>query len=382
MSTWSGTAARLTDSFIARYPVSDLLTIRLPLLVLLALPLFAPSLLPTSRLLSLAILCAIYVIVANGLHVIFSHTGQLSLAHSTLWGVGAYATALLIVHWDWPTEAILPAAALGAGVVAVGIGILAFRTAGFSFAIITFALAELLLIVANNWDSLTEGSVGISIPVAENSVFIRHSIGPFEFNSGELLNNFYYVALAFAYLSILCVWLIRQSSWGRTFVTIRENEQLARSLGVNVYFYKLVALGISGLFAGVAGVFFVYHFQHVDPGPLSKFTPFFTIQFLLMILIGGRFSSFGPAIGAVIVVFMPELINAVFGDVLSFTRIQIIFGFGLVLGVLFSPNGVAGQAQERYRMIGEWYLRLRGGGAGPPTDGGGHGTAPNPGAGD
>ena len=339
---------------MTRYPLSDLLTIRLPLALLLALPLLAPTLLPSSRLLSLAILAAIYVIVANGLHVIFSHTGQLSLAHTAVWGVGAYTAALLTVHWDWPTEAILPVAGLCAALAAVAIGIPAFRTAGFSFAIMTFAFAELMLLVANNWTDLTGGSLGITIPVA------RHSIALVEFDNFDLLNSFYYMTLAFAYLSLVAVWLIRQSFLGRTFVAIRENEQLARSLGINVYLYKLTALAISGFFAGIAGVFLVYRQQHVDPGPLSQFTAFFTIQFLLMILIGGRFSSLGPAIGAVVVVFGPELINSAFGDVLSTTRIQIIFGLMLILGVLLSPNGMAGQAQLRYRVLAGMFRRYRG----------------------
>ncbi len=349
MAGWAGSVGRRAE----RIDLGDLLTIRLPLLLLLALPILAPTLLPTSRLLSLAILATIYVMVANGLHVIFSHTGQLSLAHTTLWGVGAYVAALLIVHWDWPVEAVLPAAGLGAAIAALAIGLPAFRTAGFSFAIMTFAFAEIMRLVANNWTTVTQGSIGITIPVQ------THTIGPFQFDNFNLLNNFYYIALAFAYLSIVAVWLIRRSSLGRTFITIRENERLARSLGINVYLYKLAALALSGFFAGVAGAFLVYHQQHIEPGPLSSFSAFFTIQFLLMILIGGRFSSLGPAIGAVVVVFSPELINAVFGDVLSFSRIQIIFGLGLVIGVLFSPNGIAGQTQQRYQALAGWYQRYR-----------------------
>lgn len=342
---------RLTDTVTRQYPLADLLSIRLPLLILLALPILAPTLLPSSRFLSLAVTAAIYVMVANGLHVIFSYTGQLSLAQTTLWGLGAYAAALLTVHYDWPTAALIPAAGIVAALGAVAIGIPAFRTAGFSFAIITFAFAEIMRLVGNNWWSLTKGSVGITVMTPPDS------IGPIQFDTFYNLTNFYYLILAFAYLSLVGIWLIRQSSLGRTFITIRENEVLAKSLGINVYLCKLIAFAISGFYAGVAGVFIMYHQQHIDPGPLSPFSAFFTIQFLLMILIGGRFSMLGPAIGAVVAVFGPEIINAIFGDVLNFTRIQIVFGAGLVLAVLFAPNGIAGQAKERFRTLSNMLRR-------------------------
>jgi branched-chain amino acid transport system permease protein len=342
------TTANLRLTGITRqYPLEDLLTVRLPLLVLLALPLFAPQLFPTSRLLSLAITCAIYVIVANGLHIVFSYSGQLSLAQTTLWGLGAYASALLTIHYGLPTIVLIPAAGLIGAAGAVAIGIPAFRTAGFSFAIITFAFAEIMRLVANNWSALTRGSSGLSLKIFD----APDAIGPIKFDTFNHLSNFYYLTLAFAYLSLLGVFLIRRSSLGRSFIAIRENEALAKSLGINVYFHKLAAFAISGFYAGVAGVFFVYHTKHVEPGPLSAFSAFFTIQFLLMILIGGRFSALGPVIGAVVAVFGPEVINSIFGDVLNYNRIQMIFGTTLALSVLTAPNGIAGQAAVGHRTF-------------------------------
>jgi branched-chain amino acid transport system permease protein len=344
----------LTNTVTRQYPLADLLSIRLPLLILLALPILAPMLLPSSRFLSLAVTAAIYVIVANGLHVVFSYAGQLSLAQTTLWGLGAYTAALLTIHFGWPTAVLIPAAGICAALGAVAIGIPAFRTAGFSFAIITFAFAEIMRLVGNNWWSLTKGSIGLTVLTPPDS------IGPVQFDTFDHLPNFYHLTLAFAYLSLLGILLIRQSSLGRTFITIRENEVLAKSVGINVYLHKLIAFAISGFYAGVAGVLFMYHQKHIDPGPLSPFSAFFTIQFLLMILIGGRFSMLGPAIGAIMVVFAPEIVNAVFGDVLDFTRIQIVFGAGLVLAVLFAPNGIAGQARERYHGLSNMLRRVQG----------------------
>jgi branched-chain amino acid transport system permease protein len=288
---------------------------------------------------------AIYVIVANGLHVIFSYNGQLSLAHTSLWGLGAYTTALLIEHTGVPTVVLLPTAGACAALGAVAIGLPAFRTGGFSFAIITFAFAEIMRLVANNWTAVTKGSLGITVFNAPSS------IGSIKFDTFNHLTNFYYLVLAFAYLSILGVWAIRQSRLGKTFIAIRENESLARSLGINVYFYKLTAFAISGFFAGVAGVFFVYHQKHIEPGPLSPFGAFYTIQFLLMILIGGRLSALGPTIGALVVVFGPELVNVVVGGRLTFERSQILFGGLLALSVLTAPTGIAGQTRHGYRTF-------------------------------
>ena len=344
-------------TLFGRYPPGDILTIRLPLAILLALPLFAPMLLPTASLLSLAITAAIFLIVANGLHVIFGYAGQLSLAHTTLWGLGAYTAALLTIHYGWPTAALIPAAGFVGAVGAVAIGIPAFRTAGFSFAIMTFAFAEIMLLVGKNWTSLTNGTTGLTV------LSPASSIGSIQFDKFDHLTNFYYLTLAFAYLSLVGIFLIRQSSLGRTLIAIRENESLARSVGINVYLYKLIAFAISGFFAGVAGVFFMYHFRHIEPGQMSPFGAFLTIQFLLMILIGGRFSMLGPTIGAVIAVFAPKVINALLGftplDDLSPARIQIIFGSALVLTVLFSPNGVVGQSKARYGAVAAALQKFR-----------------------
>jgi len=168
------------------------------------------------------------------------------------------------------------------------------------------------------------------------------------FNQEE---NFYYLTLAFAYLSLVALWLIRQSRLGKTFIAIRENEALAQSLGINVYLHKLLAFAISGFFAGVAGALFVYHQKHIEPGPISPFGAFYSIQFLLMILIGGRSSMLGPVIGAIVVVFGPELINRVFSDVLTPSRSQILFGSTLALSVLTAPNGIAGQTRDGYNTF-------------------------------
>jgi len=333
--------AQMRHSFFERYPPSDLLAVRLPITLVLFVPLLAPTLLPSTRLLSLAVTCCIWVMVANGLHIIFSYTGQLSLAHTALWGVGAYAGALLLTHYGLPTPVLLVAAGSAGAIGAVLIGMPAFRTAGFSFAIITFAFAEIMLLVANNWTDLTGGSAGITISLSDAPT----ALGPIEFDTFNHLDNFYYLTLGFAYLSIAGVWLIRQSFLGRNFIAIRENETLAKSAGINVYLYKLLAFGLSGFFAGVAGVFLLYHQGHIGPDRLSSFNALFSIQILLMILIGGRFSMLGPAIGAVIVRFGPEVVNYFLGDILTGSRTQIVFGCLLMLSVLTAPAGVAGQTK-------------------------------------
>jgi branched-chain amino acid transport system permease protein len=345
---------KLTNGRTGQIPWADLLAVRLPLALLLALPLLAPQLLPNSRLLSLAVTAAIYVVVANGLHIIFSYTGQLSLAHTALWGLGAYTGALILENYGWTTWQLLPVAGLMAAAAAVAIGIPAFRTAGFSFAIVTFAFAEIMRLIALNWSSLTHGSTGVSInePVTP--------IGSIEFDTIGHLENFYYLVLAFAYVSIIGVFFIRQSNLGRTFIAIRENEALAKSVGINIYLNKLISFALSGLFAGVAGVLIMYQRQHIEAGPLSDFSAFFTIQFLLAILVGGRDSMLGPALGCVVIVFGPELVNAIFGDVMTHTRIQILFGCTLALSVITAPNGIAGQAKQRYHQIGLLLRRSQG----------------------
>jgi branched-chain amino acid transport system permease protein len=355
--------ARFRQSFPGQYSVSDVLAVRLPILLLLAVPILAPTLFPTSRLVSLAVTATIFVIVANGLHIVFSYNGQLSLAHTTLWGLGAYTAGLLLIHYDLPFVLLLPAAGLMAALGAVLIGIPAFRTGGFSFAIVTFAAAEILLLVGKDWTSLTNGGRGLTIDLFTAPT----AIGPVKFDTFNHLANFYYLTLGFAYLSVAGVWAVRNSRLGRTFIAIKENEQLARSVGINVYFYKLLAFAIGGFYAGVAGVLFLYHQKHLDPGPLSPFNALNSIQFLLMILIGGRSSVLGPVIGAIVVVFGPEMVNRIFGTVLTPTRSQIVFGSTLALSVLTAPNGIAGQTRDGFNTFVAVLRRSRGRGRSWPV---------------
>jgi len=295
---------------------------RIGAIVMLALPVLLPLALGTSRLQAVAVLGAITALFAYSLNVVFHYGGLLSVAHGGLWGVGAYTMALTVKHWDlalWP--ALLLAAALGA-VVAVLIGIPSFRTAGIYFLVLTFAFGEFLRFLLQEWRSLTGGPNGLVV-VAEDP-----SLLGFTFDS---LTRLYFLMLAFAYLGLLCNFLVGRSRLGRRLLAIREDETLARASGVPTFRTKLTAFAISGALAGIAGALFQVHQRGLTP---TLFDPFLVLSVVLAIILGGTGSLYGPLIGAFTLTFLPELLG------LSPEDSRLAYGALLVVFVLVLPGGI------------------------------------------
>ena len=202
-----------------------------------------------ARVLSLANYAAIYAVVAYGLAILMRFAGLASVVHGALWGVGAYTAAILADRFGWGFWSSLPFAAIVPAIVAVLVGLPSLRTSGLAFIIVTLSLCEFLVLVGTNWEGLTNGPQGMTIFDPPGP------LGPVVFTSPVAR---YYLALGFLYATVALVWLISRSAFGRRLIAIRDNELLARSLGLNTFIYKLAIFTASAAVVGVAVSFIAF----------------------------------------------------------------------------------------------------------------------------
>ena len=298
-------------------------------------------------------LWAVTTIAAIGLNLTLGYAGQVSLAQGAFVGIGAYAAALLTTK-GWP----LGSAYLVAGVSCFGIGWLlgypALRVQHHYLAFVTLAFATLAYLVMRNEEWITGGIYGIS-NVPRPSLFGYALRTP---------RDFYYFCLANLALVSLATWWLIRSPWGRAFVALRENPVRALSLGVDTRRYTLMAFALGAGLGGISGVLYAPLVQYIDPTP---FALLLSLNLLLMVVVGGSGYFFGPFLGAVIAVLLPEWLQAadnmyfIFGPlsdaaktvlppgVLKYVAKHYLVAYASFVMVLlvFSPSGILGFFDRR-----------------------------------
>jgi branched-chain amino acid transport system permease protein len=265
-------------------------------------------------------LWAVYSIAAIGLNLTLGYAGQVSMAQAAFVGIGAYTTAVLGAHGVPFAALVLLSAALGT-IVGWGLGYPALRVQHHYLAFVTLAFGTLVWLVSRNEDWLTGGIGGISnIP------------RPAPFQSAGAYN-----ALCMAALAVVAagVWWLLRSPWGRAFTALRENPIRAASLGIDVRLYTLSAFAIGAGLGGVAGAFYAPLVQYIEPSPFSLT---FSLNLLLMVIVGGSGTFLGPLVGALVAVLLPEW--------LRFLQDYYLILYALLVMVLlvFCPSGLLGLA--------------------------------------
>jgi branched-chain amino acid transport system permease protein len=267
-------------------------------------------------------------------NVLAGFGGQFSFGHAVFFGTGAYAAAVLQAKLGWNAWATLPAAlALGA-LVGTFIGALSFRYGlrGSYFALVTLAFAEVFRILANNVD-FTGAGVGIMVKLragAENFQFATKA-------------GYLYAVLAFALAALLVCWWLRNSRYGAWLQAVRDNEDSAKALGVNVFRVKLAAIALSGALMAAGGVFYAQYFQYIDPG--LAYGPGVSIEALLGPIVGGLGTLWGPVLGAVLLQILGEGTRGLFENAPGLSLV--VYGALLVLTVTFMPSGILGALRRR-----------------------------------
>ena len=271
-------------------------------------------------------LWAVTTIAAIGLNLTLGYAGQVSLAQGAFVGIGAYVAALLTTK-GWPLGAAYPIAGISCFGVGWLLGYPALRVQHHYLAFVTLAFATLAYLVMRNEEWLTGGIYGIS-NVPRPSVFGYALVKP---------RDFYYFCLANLALVSLAAWWLIRSPWGRAFVALRENPMRALSLGVDTRRYTLIAFALGAGLGGISGVLYAPLVQYIDPTPFSLIL---SLNLLLMVVVGGSGYFFGPFLGAVIAVLLPEWVR--------FAESYYLLGYAFLVMVLlaFSPSGLIGLAQR------------------------------------
>jgi branched-chain amino acid transport system permease protein len=269
------------------------------------------------------ILVMMNIILASSLRLI-SLSGQLSLAHGGMATLGAYASTLLVMKLGFSSWAALLCAGVFTALIAALAGIPFVRLKGIYFSIVTIFFSEMVVLIAQQWDSLTGGSGGIyNIPRPDKLPF-------FNFN---VKVDFYYLALFLMVLSLIILYAVERSRVGLTFRGIRQTDSLAESVGINTAGYKILAFAIGCFFAGVVGAF---HSQYISAISPDAFGFLFTIYILVYMTVGGAESFIGPIIGAFALTILPEVARPLK------QYVPFIYAAVLIAVIFFMPDGLAG----------------------------------------
>lgn len=281
-------------------------------------------------LLHLLILIEIYLMLALSLNLMVGYTGLLTLAHAAFYGIGAYATTLLMIHGGFGFVPALVFAVCIAVVLSLLISIAAWRFRGDYFVLATLAFQVIVFSILNNWIDVTQGSFGIpDIP--------RPSILGMRFDS---LTSLATLGLILAISITAFLALAYRSPFGRTLQAIRDDEIAATSLGKDLMSFKIRSVALASGCAAVAGAFYATYVTFIDP---TSFTTEASVLLLSMVVIGGTGNLRGPIVGATFLVLIPELLRFfAVPDSLAANLRMIIYGLLLIVIMRFRPQGIAG----------------------------------------
>ena len=273
----------------------------------------------------LAILFLLWVTLGTSWNLLGGYAGQISFGHAAFFGMGAYTSSLLFTKMGFPPWPGMLLGGVAGILLALPMGYICFRLRGPFFALSMLALSEFLRLVALNWRDLTEGAVGILLP---------------PFFIGKL--PYYYIAFALAAAAMLATRLLVNSKVGFYLVAIREDQDAAEALGIDTTWYKLVALMASAFFTAMAGSYYANYMAYIDP-PIVFSIVDLSIAMILVAVLGGMGTLWGPVVGALLIVALSEAFRAYFA-----AAHLIVYGVLIIVAILFMPEGVVGSLAARW----------------------------------
>ena len=292
----------------------------------------------------------IFIIAAVSLNLLLGYTGQLSLGHVAFFGIGAYTSALLSLGFDLDIGLGSPVvvdpkpvwvAFLGGIVVAALcgwlIGRLAFRVRGAYFVIVTVSFAQVIRMVALNWVDLTEGPMALN-NIPPFSIWLPGTGTVPLYGKAQT----YWLVLAVGVVCWCLVALVVRSRIGRALIALRENESLARSVGIGVTHYLVIATVLAAAIAGAAGGLYAHYVRIVDP---DVFLFIYTVSMVIMVVTGGKGTLAGPVVGGVIFGLLPEVLREVARPEVQW----IVYGVAMIAVVMFLPKGIVPAVSRLFR---------------------------------
>jgi branched-chain amino acid transport system permease protein len=278
-----------------------------------------------------AVLAAIYGILAISMDMVAGQAGLLSIVHAGFFGIGAYASAFLTLHTGCDFAVGVIAGACIAVAVSFIFSLPTLRLNDDYFVIGTFAFQMILFSVLNNWTSVTRGSLGI-----------RGIPSPTIFGCKiDTSTEFLILACCCLLFVLFAVYRITSSPFGRVLHAIREDEVFAKAHGKNTLYFKVTAFAVSAALAAMAGSLYAHYITYIDP---TTFTMMDSILILSMVIIGGAGSLWGPLVGAVVLIALPEALRFIgLSSAVTANMRQIIYGCLLVIMMMFRPRGLVGK---------------------------------------
>ena len=304
--------------------------IMVPLAIILVIvACLLPHMVKSSYVVRIATLTLMYTMIALSLNLLTGFMGVMSLGHAAFWGIGAYTGAILSTRYGFGMGECMLAAVVICGLFGLLLGSPVMKLKGYFMTIVTLGFCEIVRLVELNWTELTRGSLGI------NNIPYPNLFG-FVFKSAQAK---YYLILAMTVITVLIIYSIVNSRVGRAIVSIREDDLAASSIGVNVVKYKLMVFIISGILAGVAGVYYSHYMRYIDT---SLFTTSMSINFLVMAIFGGLGNIPGTIVGTLVLTILPESMRF-----LSEYR-NLFYGIVIVVLMMIRPSGIWGDVNFKY----------------------------------
>ncbi|WP_277182969.1 branched-chain amino acid ABC transporter ATP-binding protein/permease [Caballeronia sp. BR00000012568055] len=260
----------------------------------------------------------IYAILLFGLDIVVGYTGQVSLGHAGLFGVGAYTAGVLFIKLGMPFYVTAPLAILITAGFGAILALPALRVSGPYLAMVTLAFGTIIQILINEMDFLTNGPMGLKIP---KPMFAGHRLDE---------TQYYWLVAAMLVVSLIVVHRVLKSHLGRAFEALRDSPIASDCMGVSVYRHKVYAFVISAGFAGLAGCLYSYSEQYISP---NTYNFELTILFLLAIIMGGRKTRTGAIIGSTVIVLLPKLLDDISNFRVVATALAVLVIVGAVLAL-------------------------------------------------
>ena len=317
---------------------------RISMCVFLLLLFFATPFLVSSYMLYVINTIGIAAIAAIGLNILVGYTGQISLGHGAFFGVGAYAAAVLATRFGVGFYLAIPAAGVLTALVGMIFGIPSGRLKGLYLTIATLAGQFIIEYVLVHWDSVTQGTMGITLP--SPTILQWEVVGDRPF--------FFMIFVSLVAMTWFAVNIMR-SKYGRAFIAIRDNDRAAEGMGIPIFKYKLLSFAISSFYAGFAGALWAYYMVSVTAEP---FNLGLSVEYIAMVIIGGMGNIPGAIFGATFITLLNELLRYITGLLMNLGFItssglnmaplrEFVFGLAIVLFILFEPRGIA----ELWRIV-------------------------------
>ncbi|HET7910689.1 MAG TPA: branched-chain amino acid ABC transporter permease [Pseudolabrys sp.] len=270
----------------------------------------------------------IYAIATMGLNIVLGFTGGLSFGQAAYFGLGAYGAGMTLKYLAPSTPLAILVGTLAGGIAATLLGPLVMRRRGIYFAMVTIAIGQLFYFVMVRWNTVTGGEDGLA-GFGRQDIHLGSLVIPIA-SSGTA---FYYLILVCFTIAVALMWMLLQSPLGHTWVAIRENRRRMEFLGIKVERYVWAAFAIAGFFTAFAGTLNALLFNFTSPQDLHWIL---SGNFVIMIVLGGMRSFFGPLIGVIIFVVAQDYLSSVTSNWMTF------IGMIFVLIVLLFPKGVLG----------------------------------------